>query len=62
MKEPADAAKGLSTIVAAVASGDLTPSEAAELTKLVEDFARLLETIDHEVRLKALEGRMNGKP
>jgi hypothetical protein len=63
MNEPADAAKGLSAIVAAVASGDLTPSEATELTRLVESFARVLETVDHEERLRALEGKMgNGKP
>jgi Family of unknown function (DUF5681) len=62
MNEAADAAKGLSAIVAAVASGELTPSEAAELTKLVESFARVLETVDHEERLKALEGKIgNGK-
>jgi hypothetical protein len=30
------------------------------LTKLVEGYARVLETIDHEERLKALEGRING--
>jgi len=60
MNEPVDAVKGLASIVAAVASGELTPSEASELTKLVEGYARVLETIDHEERLKALEGRING--
>jgi len=63
MNKPADAAKGLSAIVAAVADGQLTPSEAAELTRLVESFARVLETVDHEERLRALEGKIgNGKP
>jgi hypothetical protein len=63
MNEPADAAKALSAVVAAVANGELTPSEAAELTRLVESFARVLETVDHEERLRALEGKMgNGKP
>jgi hypothetical protein len=62
MKVPADAASALSAIVTAVANGELTPSEASELTKLVEGFARVLETVDHEERLKALEGRIgNGK-
>jgi Family of unknown function (DUF5681) len=60
MNEPLDAVKGLASIVAAVASGELTPSEASELTKLVEGYARVLETVDHEERLKALEGRING--
>jgi Family of unknown function (DUF5681) len=63
MNQPADAAKGLSAIIAAVANEELTPSEAAELTRLVESFARVLETVDHEERLRALEGKMgNGKP
>jgi aromatic ring hydroxylase len=56
MNEPADAAKGLSAIVEAVASGDLTPSEASELTNLVEGYVRVLESVDHEERLRALEG------
>jgi hypothetical protein len=57
-QEPADAARSLASIVAAVGNGDLTPSEASELTKLVEGSARVLETVDHEERLKALEGRI----
>jgi hypothetical protein len=60
MNGPADAARSLASIMAAVGSGDLTPSEASELTKLVEGYARVLETVDHEERLKALEGRNNG--
>jgi hypothetical protein len=58
MNEAVDAVKGLASIVAAVANGELTPSEASELTKLVEGYARVLETVDHEERLKALEGRI----
>jgi hypothetical protein len=61
MNEPVDAAKGLASIVAAVASGELTPSEASELTKLVEGYARVLETVDHEERLRALEGKINDR-
>jgi Family of unknown function (DUF5681) len=57
MNGPADAAKSLASIVAAVGSGDLTPSEASELTKLVEGYARVLETADHEERLRVLEGK-----
>jgi Family of unknown function (DUF5681) len=60
MNGAADAAKSLASIVAAVGNGELTPSEASELTKLVEGYARVLETVDHEERLKALEGRING--
>src|SRR5262249_22666685 len=58
MNGPSDAAKGLSAIVEAVASGDLTPSEASELTKLVEGYVSVLEAVDHEERLRALEGKL----
>jgi hypothetical protein len=58
MNEPADAVVAMSSIVAAVAAGALTPSEASELTKLVESYTRILETADHEERLRALEGKL----
>jgi Family of unknown function (DUF5681) len=59
MNGAADAAKSLASIVAAVGSGELTPSEASELTKLVGGYARVLEVVDHEARLKVLEGKIN---
>jgi hypothetical protein len=58
MTKPADAVKAMASIVAAVAAGELTPSEASELTKLVESYTRILETEDHEERLRALEGKL----
>lgn len=61
MKEPTDAAKGMAAIAGAVAAGDLTPSEASELTKLVEGYARVLEAVDFEARLRALEQRITQK-
>ena len=42
-------------IVEAVAKGDLTPSEAAELSKVLDGFARTLEAADFENRLMRLE-------
>jgi hypothetical protein len=39
----------------AVAVGDLTPSEAAELSKLVEGFTRAIETTDLLDRIERLE-------
>jgi hypothetical protein len=56
----ADAAKAAAAIVQAVAVGELTPSEAADLTKIVESYSRILETADHEERLKKLEASLNG--
>jgi hypothetical protein len=56
MNTGADAAKGVAAIVTAVASGDLTPSEAAELSKVIEAYARALEASDLEARIAKLEG------
>ena len=55
LQSPADAVKAMAAIVAAVAAGELTPSEAAELSKLVESYTRIVGTADHEDRLLKLE-------
>jgi hypothetical protein len=55
MKESRDAVTASAAIVEAVASGDLTPSEAAELSKVVAGYARSLQTIEFEQRLSTLE-------
>jgi hypothetical protein len=55
MKEARDAVNASAAIVAAVASGDLTPTEAAELSKLVESYARVLQAIEFEERISKLE-------
>ena len=51
----ADAASALATITAAVGAGELTPSEAGELFKLVDGFARMLEAKNLEQRVARLE-------
>ena len=51
----ADAAKASSAILTAVADGELTPSEASELGKLVESYVKALEATEFEERLKRLE-------
>lgn len=56
----ADAPKALATITAAVASGDLTPAEAGDLSALVERFVRAVEAAELEVRISELE-RKNAK-
>jgi uncharacterized protein DUF5681 len=55
----ADAASALAAIMAAVAAGELTPSEAGELFKLVEGFARMVEVAAFAQRLAKLEGGPN---
>jgi Family of unknown function (DUF5681) len=55
LETAADAKAAAAAIVRAVADGDLTPNEAAELSKVLENFIRILETTDFETRLEALE-------
>jgi hypothetical protein len=63
LEKPEHAIAAAAAIVEAVANTELTPSEAAEMMKLVEGYTRILEAEDHEQRLRALEGQLNdGKP
>lgn len=55
IKSPADALAAATAIIQAVAGGDLTPGEAAELGKVVESFSRVAETADLAERIKRLE-------
>lgn len=57
IESPADAAKASAAILAAVAAGDLTPSEADQISKVVDAFVRALEAHEFERRLQALEGQ-----
>jgi hypothetical protein len=52
----ADASKAMGSILAAVAAGDLSPSEGGEVAKLLDAFTRTLEATEFERRLQALEG------
>jgi hypothetical protein len=55
MNESRDAVNASSAIVEAVASGDLTPSEASELSKVVAGYARTLQAAEFEERISKLE-------
>ena len=57
MQKASDAAEAAAAIVAAVSVGELTPSEAGELTKIVECYARTLQVSDFEARLERLESQ-----
>jgi hypothetical protein len=50
-----DAAKAMGAIAAAIANGDLTISEAAEVSKIIETFVHALEAMELERRLRAVE-------
>jgi len=52
-----DLTKATKAILVAVASGELTPSEAAELGKLLDAHVRALEVTDLNRRLQEVEGR-----
>lgn len=57
LETPADAIKAMSALASAVTSGNISPSEAAELGKLVDSFVRAIETHDLAARIAALEAR-----
>jgi Family of unknown function (DUF5681) len=50
-----DAVPAMGALVKAVGQGDLTPTEAGELTKMVQAFAKIIETAELEERVQKLE-------
>lgn len=58
----ADIAPMMAAIAEAVAQGNITPSEAGELSRLVEAFVRAIETSEFERRLHALEAAHASEP
>lgn len=56
MSTAKDAAKAAASVLDAVALGDLTPAEGAQVMALVESYRSALETSDLEARIAALEG------
>src|SRR5262245_8577771 len=54
MQEVKDAVHASAAIVDAVATGELTPS-AAELSKVIDSYARVLQSVEFEARLSKLE-------
>ena len=55
MKTINDAVPAMGALVKAVGHGDLTPAEAAELTKMVQAFAKIIETTELKERVRKLE-------
>lgn len=56
METARDAATAAGAVLEAVAMGDLTPTEGAQIMALVETYRRTLETSELEARVAALEG------
>ena len=60
MRKASDAVGASAAIVEAVSGGEVTPSEAGELIKVVESYARTLQVSDFESRLERLESQKGG--
>ena len=58
IERPSDAVAASSAVLRAVAGGDLTPSEAADISRLIDTFVKTLETTEFEIRLRAIEERI----
>ena len=55
IKTPQDAAATISAVLAAVASGELTPSDASEISKLIDVYIEAVKTSDIVERLDRIE-------
>jgi hypothetical protein len=58
LETAADAVKATAALAEAVASGDLTPTEAGELSKLVDGFTKAVEQHDIQRRLDKIEAAL----
>ena len=52
-----DATKVMASITTAVARGELTPADAADLCRLIEAYMKVLEATEFDQRLRVLEER-----
>jgi hypothetical protein len=57
LRSAADAASAMAALTAGVAAGEVTPGEAAELSKLVEAYISALEANQFDQRLRTVEER-----
>jgi len=57
LRSAADAASAMAALTAAVAAGEVTPGEAADLSRLVESYTRALEVNEFDRRLRVVEER-----
>jgi hypothetical protein len=57
LRSAADAASAMAALTAGVATGEVSPGEAAELSKLVEAYVKALEAGEFDQRLRAVEAR-----
>jgi hypothetical protein len=62
IESAADALRPTGALVGAVASGDVTPSEAADLAKLVDGYVKSLEAMELTERVSKLEMMIANEP
>ena len=62
LKTAADAVQASAALLEAVAAGELTTSQAAELGKLVESYVKAIEVSELEARIEALEAQDQRQP
>jgi hypothetical protein len=55
LEKPADSVAAAAMIVAGVAAGDLTPSQAGQLAKVIDVYVRAIETKAFDERLSTVE-------
>ena len=61
IETPADLTKATKALMQGVADGEITPSEAAELSKLVDAHVKAISAADFAARLVALEQSASNK-
>jgi F0F1-type ATP synthase gamma subunit len=62
IEKPADSVDAAASIAAAVAAGELTATEAAELAKVIDVYVRALDSKGFDERLSKLEKEISGAP
>ena len=62
IEKPADSVDAAASIAAAVAAGELTATEAAELAKVVDVYVRAVDSKGFDERLSKLENEISGAP
>jgi hypothetical protein len=62
IEKPADAVEAAASIVAAVAAGDVSATEAAQLAKVVDVYVRAVDSKGFDERLTKLENEIKGAP
>jgi hypothetical protein len=55
LRSAANAPRAMAVLTAGVAAGEVTPSEAAEVSRLVEAYVKALEASEFDQRLRAIE-------